>query len=72
MGTGDVVVAAVGPLGSRVAAELAAEQHQRLVQQPALAQVRQQGRGRLIDVGTAPDQPLVQVVVVVPAGDRFR
>ena len=64
---GDVVVAAVGALGGRLAAELAAEEHQRLVQQPALFQVGEQRGGRLVDGPAAVDQPLVQVVVVVPA-----
>ena len=56
-----------GPCDGRLPAELAAEQHQRLVEQAALLQVGEQRRGRLVDAAAAVDQPLVQVVVVVPA-----
>ena len=45
---GDVVVAAVRSLRRRLTAELAAEQHQRFVQQAALLQVGQQGGRRLV------------------------
>ena len=47
---GDVVVAAIGALRRRHAAELAAEQDQRVFQQAALFQVGEQGGGR-------PDRP---------------
>ena len=64
----DIVVPAVLSLRGRLAAELAAEQDQRFLEQPPLLQVGQQrGRG-LIDRRAAIDQSLVQVVVVVPAG----
>ena len=65
---GDVVVAAVDALGGRHAAELAAEEHERLVEQAAPFEVGQQGGSRAGRPGA--DwliRPLVQVAVMVPA-----
>ena len=63
---GDIVIAAIGPLRGRLAAELAAEEHQRLVEQAAPFEVVEQGGHRLVDGMAAIDQSLVQIAVMVP------
>src|SRR5262245_27897999 len=65
--TRNIVIAPIRPLGAGLAAELAAEEHERLIEQAAPLQVVEKCRRRLIDRGTAIDQTLVQVIVMVPA-----
>jgi len=60
--------APVGTLRSREAAELAAEEDERVLQQAALFEVCQQRRRRLIRRGRVAHQASVQVVVLIPAG----
>ena len=62
-----IVVAAVGALGHRRAAELAAPDDQRGVQQAAGFQVREQGRDRLVDGPGVVLVAVLQVAVLVPA-----
>ena len=65
-----VVVAAVGVLAVRRAAELAAPDHQRLVEQPPRAQVRQQAGDRPIDGPGVPGVAGLQAAVLVPVAVR--
>ena len=61
-----VVVAAVGPLHERGAAELAGEDDQGLVEQAAGAQVPDEGGDRLVDGERVGGVPLLQLRVLVP------
>src|SRR6266536_4187637 len=63
---GIVVAAAVGSLRHRLPAKLAAPDDQRLVQQPAPLQVRQERMNRPIDLGSVDLQVLLDAVVGVP------
>ena len=65
-----VVVAAVGVLAVRRAAELPAPDHQRLVQQPPRAQVRQQAGDRPVDGPGVPGVAGLQAAVLVPVAVR--
>ena len=60
------VAAGRGQFDSRRAAELAAPDHQRLVQQPALLQIGQQGGDRLVALPGQPAMVDFEVVVAVP------
>jgi hypothetical protein len=64
---GDVVIPSIRTLGRRHPAEFAAKQHQGILQQAALFEIVQQRGCGLIGHGGLIDQPLVQIVVVVPA-----
>ncbi len=63
---GDVVVPAVLPLGGRQPPELAAEQDERVVEKSSLLEIGQERGGRLIRRRRVADEPLVEVVVMVP------
>ena len=65
-----VVVAAVAVLRHRGAAELPAPDDERVVQQPALPQVLQQGRDRAVDLAALLLQLGVDPGVVVPPAER--
>ena len=54
------------PFGRRRAAELAAPEHQRVVEQAARFQIGQQAGDRLVDLGGVLRVPLLQVAVLVP------
>ena len=64
------MVAAVGVLAVRRAAELAAPDHQRVVEQPARAQVRQQAGDRPVDGPGVPGVAGLQAAVLVPVAVR--
>ena len=61
-----VVVAAVGALGDGEPAELACPEDDRLVEQPALLEVADQGRGGLVGPGTQRLERLGVLAVGVP------
>ena len=63
---GDVVIAPVGALGHRQSAELAAEHHERVFEQPALLQVVDQGRSRLVGLLALLADSVGQSTVLVP------
>ncbi len=65
-----VVVAAVGVLAVRRAAELAAPDHQRVVQQPPSAQVGQQAGDRPVDGPGVAGVAGLQAAVLVPVAVR--
>ncbi len=65
-----VVVAAVGVLPVRRAAELAAPDHQRVVEQPPRAQVRQQAGDRPVDGPGVAGVAGLQAAVLVPVAVR--
>ena len=66
-----VVASVVGGLELALAvgraAELAAPDHQRVLEQAALTQVAHEGRGGLVDIGALQAQVAWQVVMLVPA-----
>src|ERR1022692_1970943 len=64
---GDVVIAAVHALSRRHAAELATEEDQRVFEQAASFEFRQERCRGAIDGGGLVDEALVQIVVMVPA-----
>ena len=61
-----VVIAAVAALGVGRAAELAAPQDQRIVEQAACFQVLQQARDRLVDARRLAAEQVLQIAVMVP------
>ena len=65
---GVVGLGRIADLAHRRAAEFAAPDHQRLIQQPALLQILDQRRGRLVGDVAVLLQLLVEIGVIVPAG----
>ncbi len=61
-----VVIATVGPLRRRRAAELTAPQYERIFEQPAGLEVLQEARDRLVDLGRVLGVTLIEVAVLVP------
>src|SRR5262249_42320892 len=62
----DVMIAAAAPLRHRRAAELAAPDHQRLVEHAALLEVGDQRRRRAVDLLSLEDEIVLHVRVVIP------
>lgn len=62
-----MIASVVISLGSRKAAELRTEQHQRVLKEAALAKVSEQRGSGLVNPAALIDEALVQIGVMVPS-----